>query len=62
MSGPPPDPTAEELRARARELYRRSDNVPLFSGDDRAAIERVGDLREEADRLMARADELDGGS
>lgn len=53
--------SADELRARAYDLYRRSDNVPM-SADNRASIERVGDLREEAEQLMARAAVLYGGT
>ncbi len=49
---------AELLREKARALYTRSDNVPLYR-DDRRGIDRVGELREEADALMARADKLD---
>lgn len=45
---------ADELDAVARDLYRRSDNVPLDRSG--SGIERVGTLRETADRLKARAD------
>lgn len=49
---------AEGLRARARELYRRSDNVVLVPGD-RAGPDCVTELRQEADALMTRAAKLD---
>lgn len=55
---------AAELRRLAADLYRRSDNVPLgrSSGTVNHGVERVGDLREAAERLLARAHELDGGA
>lgn len=51
---------ADELRRFAAGLYRRSDNVPL--GRDGGGIERVGCLRDLADQMIARADELLGGA
>lgn len=50
---------AAELRRLARDYERRSDNVPL--GRDAhatGAVDRVGALREFAQELRARADEL----
>lgn len=49
---------AELLREKARAIYRRSDHIPLSRGDQ-TAIARVGELRDEADKLMRRAQELD---
>ena len=58
----PDDETTEavaaELSGIAADLYRRSDNVPM-SGDGRG-VERVGTLREIADRLTSRAASLRG--
>lgn len=48
---------ASELRRRASDLYRRSDNVAL--GRDGSGVDRVGQLREQADDLIARAERLD---
>lgn len=49
---------AEGLRARARELYRGSDNVVLVPGGP-TGPDRVSKLRQEADILMTRAEKLD---
>lgn len=49
--------TADELRKRANMLYRRSDNVPLSR--DGSGVDRVAELRTEADALMAHADKMD---
>jgi hypothetical protein len=51
---------AAELRRLASDLYRRSDNVPLSRTG--GGIERVGALRDLADQLSTRADQLDGGT
>jgi len=52
--------TANQLRVMANDLYRRSDNVPLSTDD--GSINRVGELREVADKLSALASELNGGA
>jgi hypothetical protein len=48
---------AAELRQRALALYRRADYMPLRHGDD--SIDRHVALKDEADKLMARAELLD---
>lgn len=52
---------AAELRRIASQWERRSDNIPLGRNASREQVSRVGDLREFADLLRVRADELDGG-
>lgn len=46
---------AVEFEQMARDLRRRADNLPLTDEDQ---IQRLGDFREIADKLLARADEL----
>lgn len=46
-----------ELEQQARALYRRADNLPLTTEQQ---IQRLGDFREIADRLVGRANELRG--
>lgn len=48
---------AAELRKRALALYRRADYMPVRLGDD--SIDRLVALKDEADKLMARAELLD---